>query len=141
MNGFSPIITTSSLKHTAFLEPLGATHILERTLPPAALLSEIAKAAGGAPLEYAYDAVSDAMTLRVAHDALAPGGGLVSVAGPGTDLRECADGKRVVTPFASFLLPANRALGGEVYARLEGWLRDGTLVVSAVGLGCVSWIG
>ena len=35
-----------------------------------------------------------------------------------------------MTPFASFLLPANRALGGEVYARLEGWLRDGTLVVS-----------
>ena len=49
MNGFSPIITTSSLKHTAFLEPLGATHVLDRTLPPAALLSEIAKAAGARP--------------------------------------------------------------------------------------------
>ena len=141
MNGFSPIITTSSLKHTTFLQSLGAAHVLDRALTPAALLSEIAKAARGAPLEYAYDAVSDAMTLRVAHDALAPGGGLVSVAGPGTDLRECADGKRVVTPFASFLLPANRALGGEVYARLEGWLRDGTLVVSVLAFAVLSRIG
>ena len=132
---FRSIIATSSPKHASFLKSLGATHVLDRNLSPEAILSEITKITGGVPLRYAYDAVSDKTTQCMAYDALASGGGLVSVF-PNSEalladrVRE-GDGKRVVRPFSSLRLPANHALGLEVYNRMTGWLEDGTVVVRA----------
>lgn len=136
MNAFSPIIATSSPKHTAFLKSLGATHVLDRNFSPEAILSEITKITVDIPLQYVYDAVSDKTTQCMAYDALASGGGLVSVF-PNSEalLADCVregDGKRVVRPFSSLRLPANHALGLEVYKRMTGWLEDGTIVVSVL---------
>ena len=141
MNAFLPIIATSSLKHTAFLKSLGATHILDRALSPEAIPAEVAKITEGIPLEYAYDAVSDKFTQCMAYEALAPGGGLVSVF-PNSeallaDRAREGDGKRVARPFSSFRLPGNHALGIEVYKRMTGWLRDGTIVVRTSFLALV----
>ena len=79
MNAFSPIIATSSLKHTAFLKSLGATHVLDQVLSLETILAEVAEITKGMPLEYAYDSVSDKSTQCMVYEALASGGGLVSV--------------------------------------------------------------
>lgn len=138
MNGFSPIIATSSLKHTTFLKSIGATHILDRALSSEKILDEVSNITGGAPLAYAFDVVSDKTTLGMAYDALALGGGLVSVLPGGSEplladrVRE-GDGKRVVHAAGSLhRIPANRTLGLEVYKRVSDWLKDGTLVVRRV---------
>ena len=79
LQGFSPIITTSSLKHEEWLKSLGATHVLDRRLAPEAILAELQKITGGAPIEYVYDAISLPDTEPLAYDALAPGGALTVV--------------------------------------------------------------
>ena len=144
MNGFSPVIATSSLKHTIFLKSIGATHILDRALSPEKIFDEVSNITGGVPLAYAFDVVSDKTTLGMAYDALAQGGGLVSVLPGGSEplladhVRE-GDRKRVVHAAGSLhRIPANRALGLEVYKRVSDWLKDGTLVVRRVLFPSVS---
>ena len=135
MNRFSPIIITSSLAHSEHLRSLGATHIIDRALPDAEVLAEVQRTAGGAPVAYAFDAIGTAATQELAFDALAAGGAYVSVmpqpSRVSPRVTDGVDGKRVARPYASPALPANRALGVEVYARLTGWLADGTIQASA----------
>ncbi|KAI0737842.1 GroES-like protein [Daedaleopsis nitida] len=140
LQGFSPILTTASPgKHAALLRSLGATHILDRALPPAALLAEIVQATGGAPLPYAYDAIANEETQNLAYDALAPGGALVGTAPRAAPILQSkvdrdagAGAKKIARPFASYGQPGNKALGEEVYKRLTGWLRDGVIVPNRV---------
>ena len=77
---------------------------------------------------------SRALPLGAVLWALAAGGAYVSVMPQPSRLsprvKDGVDGKRVARPYASPALPANRALGVEVYARLTGWLADGTIQAS-----------
>ena len=140
LQGFSPIITTSSLKHEAWLKSLGATHIIDRSRPVPDILAELPKITGGKPIVYAYDSIGDPETQNMGFDALAPGGGLVSTL-LFTDpvLKEkIARGngsKKLARPFASYQLPGNKALGVEIYKRLTEWLETGVVVVSQL-----SWV-
>ena len=77
LSGFSPIITTASLKHAEDLRSLGATHIIDRNISGAALASEINNITYNAPIKYAIDSISLADTQQTAYDLLAPGGKLV----------------------------------------------------------------
>ncbi|KAI0741795.1 hypothetical protein C8Q80DRAFT_1123590 [Daedaleopsis nitida] len=77
--GFSPIITTSSLKHTNLLRSLGATHVLDRSLAPQEILAELPTLAAGKPLVVAYNAIGEDALHHLAYDALTPGGALVVV--------------------------------------------------------------
>jgi len=43
MSGFSPIITTASSQHTAYLKSLGATYVFDRHADLSVLPNEIAK--------------------------------------------------------------------------------------------------
>ncbi len=130
---FSPIITTSSLKHTDYLKSLGATHVLDRSLPPADILAQLPELTAGEPIVYAYDAISAAETQCLAYDALASGGGLVVTKPRSAVLaeREERDGgsKTVAGPYASLQWPGNVKLGEELYARLTEWLEEGIVVV------------
>ena len=76
LNGFSPIITTSSLKHEAVLKSLGATHVLDRSFSSDAVLAEIVNITQDKPVAYAYDAISEKETQCLAYDALGEGGAL-----------------------------------------------------------------
>lgn len=131
LNKFSPIIATASLHNEALLKSLGATHVLDRSLAPDAILSEIQKITGGTPIEYVYDAISLADTQSVAYQALAPGGVLLLVlpAAIPEDLKAAADGKKIVNVFGNVHPPQNRKIGVEVYSRLTEWLKNGVLVV------------
>ena len=129
--GFSPIIATASPRNAALLKSLGATHVLDRALPTDAALAELAKLTAGAPLEFAYDAISLADTQPLAYRALAPGGSLLLVL-PNlvpAELKAPGDGKRVVSVFGNVHPPQNRKLGVEMYSRLTEWLEKGVLVV------------
>ncbi|KAI0737417.1 hypothetical protein C8Q80DRAFT_1115124, partial [Daedaleopsis nitida] len=139
---FSPIVTTSSPKHAVYLKSIGATHILDRSLPPDVVLAELPKITGGKPLVYAYDAIAEDTTQNLAYDVLGPGGSLIvtdpfntSILQPKID-RDRAAGvppqKKVVRAMGSFASHANKALGEEVYKRLTEWLRTGVLVPNRV---------
>lgn len=128
---FSPIIATASLHNETLLKSLGATHVVDRSLAPDTILSEIQKITGGTPVEYVYDAISTADTQSIAYQALAPGGALLLLwpdAIP-EDLKADADGKRIVHVFGSVDPPFNRKISVEVYSRLTEWLKDGVIVV------------
>jgi NADPH:quinone reductase-like Zn-dependent oxidoreductase len=79
LSGFSPIITTASLKHTERLQSLGATDVLDRNLDTAALSAEIQKLSRGQPLRYIYDSISTAETQRAGFGVLADGGQIALV--------------------------------------------------------------
>ena len=135
MSSFSPIITTASPNHEAWLKSQGATHVLDRSLPDSSILRHLAQITNGTPIEYVCDAISTRETQRLAYDALANGGGLVcvqpavrSTAWIADKVKE-GDGKKVVRPFGSYVLPGNEELGREVCKRLEEWVASGQIVV------------
>ena len=138
MSKFSPIIATASLHNEGLLKSLGATHVLDRRLAPEAILAELQKITGGAPIEYVYDAISLPDTEPLAYDALAPGGALVVVEPQTRSLdakiaRDKEAGlapKKIAKPFAALGLPQHYAMGVELYKRLTEWLRTGVIVVS-----------
>ncbi|RPD72415.1 GroES-like protein [Lentinus tigrinus ALCF2SS1-7] len=132
LQGFSPIIVTSSLKHADYLKSLGATHILDRSLPSASVLAELPKLTGGAPIVYAFDAISSPETQHLAYDSLAPEGAMItthpfSVAILAEKEKRDGGSRKVARPYASLRLPGNLKLGAELYARLTEWLEKGLL--------------
>lgn len=144
IQGFSPIVTTSSLQHEQWLKSLGATHVLDRSLAPSEILAALPKVTGGKPVVYAFDAISQtAETQNLAYDALAAGGSLV-VVHPQSEAvladKVARDGgsKKVARPWGSFDTPANRKLGQELYPRLTEWLEKGILVVCRSN--CLIWV-
>ncbi|KAF6757769.1 chaperonin 10-like protein [Ephemerocybe angulata] len=79
LSGFTHIITTSSPKHTDYLTSLGATHIIDRSLPQSELKTAVASLSLP-PIEYAYDSIGELETsFRHCLAALAPTGKVVSV--------------------------------------------------------------
>ncbi|EJF58875.1 GroES-like protein, partial [Dichomitus squalens LYAD-421 SS1] len=80
MQGFAPIIATSSPRNAAFLKSLGATDVLDRSLPPSDIKSALSSLAGGKPIEYVYDAWGrDGESARVGYSVLARGGAFATV--------------------------------------------------------------
>ena len=133
LSGYSPIITTASLRNEPLLKSLGATHVLDRSLPASAILAEIQTITGGKPVEYVFDAISITDTEALAYDALAPGGTLILVLGDviPAEKKRAGDNlnKRVVQSHGAVHFPENRAVGVEFYKRLSEWLRTGVIVV------------
>ena len=82
LSGFSPVITTASKSNEAYLKSLGATHVIDRSLPASTIAAEVAKIVGGKPVEFAYDAISLPDTQALGYDVLAPGGVLLLTLAP-----------------------------------------------------------
>ena len=140
LNGFSPIIATSSARHSDWLKSLGATHVLDRSLPPTEIKDKLSSLTGDKPIEFIYDAWGrDRESARLGYTVLAPGGAFATVIPQElTDLKDLieesekrGEGKRVAQAWASFW-PGNEELGDEIYQRLSGWLETGAIVVSRV---------
>ncbi|KAH9921196.1 GroES-like protein [Epithele typhae] len=127
--GFSPIITTASPRNRELLRSLGATHVLDRALPDAAVLAELPRLTSGRPIPLVYDAISLPETQTLAYRALADGGGLVVVLPSEIPdgLRKAGDGKTVAASYGSPYLAEHRAFGEEVYAWLGEWLETGVI--------------
>ena len=141
--GYSPIITTASPHNTTLLTSLGATHVLDRSLPASAILSKLPELTAGKPIELVYDAISLAETEALGYDVLAPGGTLIIVLDDviPAEKKQTSDNKRVVHSHGAVHWPQNRAIGAEFFKRLSEWLRTGVIVVRirlSLGSACVA---
>ena len=139
MQGFFPIITTASPRHTEFLKSLGATHILDRALSPDAICAALPTLTGDRLITYVHDSFGrEREVQRLGFTVVAPGGAFVTVnprdhefiADLVEESEKRGEGKRVARAFGSYALPGNVKLGDEMCSRLKGWLETGEIVVS-----------
>jgi len=124
-SGFSPIITTASLKHTDYLKSLGATHVFDRNLPSNELVSEVNKITGNKPIQFVYDSVSVPATQQAGLDLLASGGRLALVLPPAVKIPE---DKSISAVFGVITHPQNKELLETLYHdKISGWLEKGII--------------
>ncbi|KAG6901423.1 hypothetical protein C0995_012134 [Termitomyces sp. Mi166 len=124
LSGFSPIITTASLKHTEFLKSIGATHVLDRTLTTDVLMAEIKKLTNK-PVDVVYDAISLPATQQIGHDLLVPGGNLITVLNLAITK---SDNINHIQVFGILRLPQNKKLLEGMYPKLSQFLEQGMII-------------
>ena len=138
LSGFSPIITTASLRNTELLLSLGATHVLDRTLPSETLQAEAKRVAGCAAFELVYDAISLPETLALAYALTATHGDLVLVL-PAKEIQEAAakdsDMKRVHVVLGVMSVPCNVDVATSLLENLPKLLESGKIRVRPVEYG------
>ncbi|KAG6917712.1 hypothetical protein DXG01_001363 [Tephrocybe rancida] len=123
LSGFSPIITTASLKHTEFLKSLGATNVLDRNLSNDALKTKIGELTS-APIDIVYDAISSADTQQTGNNLLVPGGHLITV----LNLAITKSSDIGHFQVAGILrLPQNKELLEDLYPKLTQFLEQGVI--------------
>ncbi|KAJ6550016.1 chaperonin 10-like protein [Mycena capillaripes] len=129
LSGFSTIITTASLKHESFLKSLGATHVIDRSLPDTDVIKAVA---GLAPtLSVVFDTVSTIETLSLGFEILKDSKQYSK--GDKTLLQivpipvAASEGINVYMGWAASVLPQYKALSRELYPQLGGFLADGTI--------------
>ena len=125
MSGFSPIITTASLKNADFLKSLGATHVIDRN---ADLITSV-KAITSNQIQYVFDAIALKSTQEVAYEVLAPGGTLILVLDFALDDTKVDKTKRVVRIFGTAHDVAQKALAVSLYKNLTKLLESGDIKV------------
>ncbi|KAL0058782.1 hypothetical protein AAF712_014519 [Marasmius tenuissimus] len=122
--GYSPIITTSSLKHTDHLKSLGATHVLDRSTPDVSLVSDIQAITQNKPIELVYDAVGAITQAQI--DLLAPGGAFVladpMALGPKFVFN---DGRRLL--LVGGAVHGFKEFGASLFEKLESLLERGVI--------------
>ncbi|KZP32288.1 GroES-like protein [Athelia psychrophila] len=129
LSGFSPIITTASPHNTAYLESLGATHVLDRHLDSAALKKAVASITKLSS-DIVYDSISLPDTQKVAYEILSANGTLVLVLP--SSVGEPTDGKRVLNTAGSPFVPGNEEIVAGLYANLESYLASGVIQANRV---------
>jgi len=125
LSGFSPIVTTVSPHNTSLVTALGATHVVDRSLPISSSLAPIVSA----PIPVVFDAVSSAETQQAGYDLLGPGGTLVVVLPDAVKVKGEGEkeGKSVISTYATVHCEVNRVIGEEFYEHLEGLLENGEI--------------
>ena len=127
LSGFSPIITTASLRNTDLLKSLGATHVVDRNTPPSSFASEIATITTKS-ISLVYDTVGTAETQQLGYDTLGEGGHIVVVLPP--SIKETPGStKKVVRVLGNVQVPANRPIGRLLAQHLPALLEAGDIVV------------
>ena len=128
LSGFSPIITTASLKHAEFLKSIGATHVIDRSISASNLVSEISGITQNVPIKYVLDSISVPDTQQTAYDLLGKGGKLVIFLAPAVKTTK----EKEIFSIVGFLRdPANIELLETLYHdNLERLLNEGTIKVS-----------
>jgi len=125
LSGFSPIITTASLKHAEQLKSIGATHVIDRNISASNLVSEVTGITKNVPIKYAVDAVSLPDTQQSAYDLLGKGGKLITFGLPSAKTTE----EKEIFPVFGFLrAPSNIELLETFYHdNLERLLEEGAI--------------
>ena len=126
LSGFSPIITTASLKHTDNLKSLGATAVFDRNLSASELSKEI-KMLTNEPIKLVYDSISSDSTQETGVELLAPGGQL-GVVLPAT--AKADEGKSILRLLGLPRLPHNIELLETLYHdKIAEFLEKGIIKV------------
>ncbi|KAH9847261.1 GroES-like protein [Lenzites betulinus] len=126
LSGFSPIITTASLKNAPLLKEFGATHVLDRNLSPSALYDAVV-AITGAPVKLVLDTITVPDTERAAFALVAPGGKLLIHNQPSVLENPTADGRSVTFTSGIIQLPENQEFGKVLYEHVPALLASGDL--------------
>ncbi|KIP04739.1 hypothetical protein PHLGIDRAFT_182222 [Phlebiopsis gigantea 11061_1 CR5-6] len=124
LSGFSPIITTASKHNEAFLKSIGATHVIDRTLPAAAIKSAV-RAITPEPIKVAYDAISLQDTQNLTYDILASGGSLVVVLDVAVDKERITEDKFIARAYGNVHFLDQRKVGVSLYSKLTELLAAG----------------
>ncbi|KAF8990626.1 hypothetical protein BDQ17DRAFT_1433618 [Cyathus striatus] len=126
-SGFSPIITTASLKNKLCLKSLGATHIIDRSLPLSSLPYEVAKVTPN-QLTFAFDAVAIAEVVQAGYD-LITAGGIICTVFPELKLEETEGTENMVAYATAFPEhpPENANLTRAIYGMLMSFLESGAI--------------
>ena len=132
LSGFSPIITTASLKNADYVKSLGATHVIDRYVP----LVDAVKAITAEPIPVLYDAISLSETQNPAWEVLAPGGKLILVLNIAIDDKKLeegeAQGKEIVQVSGSVWDKSQGDIGIHLYKHLTAALESGDIKVRVV---------
>ena len=131
LSGYSPIITTASVRNTQLLKSLGASHVLDRNLPASSLSAAVAEITKK-PILLVYDAASTPETENLGYDLLSAGGTLVTVLPIFIPENKLTPDKRVTFIEGVPFLPDRRALAVEMYKHLSAMFERGELKVSFV---------
>ncbi|KAJ3538749.1 hypothetical protein NM688_g6476 [Phlebia brevispora] len=127
LSGFSPIITTASLRNTELLKSLGATHVVDRHLSSPDFAAAV-KTVTSEPIRIVYDAVSTPDIQVAAHDLLAPGGVYVACTGGQNIPMEKRHPEKIVTfVFGSPFWDDRRAIGISMYKHIGALFESGDL--------------
>lgn len=134
LSGFGPIVTTSSLKHESFLKSLGATHVMDRKVPPTKANVE---AISGVSMQLAFDAIASSQTQSDALNVLGSGGEVVAV-GPiedATKERAAAQQTDVLFTLGMKTLPSHVGLLRELWSQARRLLETGDIKVRVHRVG------
>ena len=126
LSGFSPIITTASLRNEGLCKELGATHVIDRT--SSNIKSEIETALNSVPLMIVYDAVGLTDGLNIGWDVLAPGGILAHHPHRPFDVAKYPN-KFTYSIFGDFNAPHLTELGLSFTKKWTEMLEDGSIKV------------
>lgn len=124
LSGFSPIITTASLRSEDLVKSLGATHLVDRKSDVVAEVKKITSS----PVEVIYDSIAEKDTQEQAWEILTPGGTLLVTGSPQIDQANHGD-KYIENIFGNFFDPEKRAFGASFYSKLTQLFAEGTLKV------------
>ncbi|KAF7789621.1 hypothetical protein EIP86_000567 [Pleurotus ostreatoroseus] len=143
LSGFSPIITTASLKNTSFLTSLGATHVLDRNLSAAAFTSAVRDILAGKPLRLVYEGVSDVDIQRAAFELLAPEGQYIGGGGADGLSPEQRNNKekQFISPYGSPFMEDRRQMCVSFYKQLTPLLESGELKPNNIEVLSGGWNG
>ncbi|KAJ7104738.1 chaperonin 10-like protein [Mycena epipterygia] len=122
LSGFSPIITTASLKHESFLKSLGATHVINRSLPDTEVVKAVAALAP--TLSVVFDTSSTKETVTLGFEIL-------------KESKKYSKGDKTLLQIIPISIAEAEseainiymgwATSAELYSQLEGLLADGTI--------------
>jgi NADPH:quinone reductase-like Zn-dependent oxidoreductase len=122
LSGFSPIITTSSLKHEGYLKELGATHVINRNSED--VVGKIKALLPNGAVDVVYDAISMEETQKMAAQICKADGKILSLQKvDGVDF-----GDRI-TSYPLGNVHAQRKIGIQLYSVLLSYLQDGRIKV------------
>lgn len=130
LSGFSPIITTSSKHNETYLKSIGATHVIDRSVPLSELAATVREITSK-PIKAAYDAVSSEESQNTVYDILAPGGKAMLFNPFKVDKAKLTVDKEVVHVYGDVKIPTQHAIGRSMYNKLTGLLATGDLKVCA----------
>ncbi|TBU30524.1 GroES-like protein [Dichomitus squalens] len=124
LSGFSPIITTASLKNTELLKSYGATHVLDRNLSVDATREEVKKIIGGLP-SFVFDPVSLPETQTLGYELLAPGGRLFIILLD--SIKEKTEGRTVTFAPVAARLQQDPQFNLDLFKAITAYLESGEI--------------
>ncbi|KAI0080916.1 medium-chain dehydrogenase/reductase like protein [Panus rudis PR-1116 ss-1] len=126
LSGFSPIITTCSPHNFELVKSLGATHVIDRTLSPTKIITNI-ESIVTSPIEIVFDCFADEDTQHTAYELISDstGGSLIVVRSPKVERPK--PNKRIVHTFGTVHAEKNREVGVDFYSHLTEYLASSDL--------------